>query len=255
MPWDPKRYEVFADARLRPATDLLARISLERPSRIADLGCGSGNATLLLAERWPGASISGYDNSAEMLAAARVRRREIDWQIADLQSWRPTEHFDLVFSNAALHWIDRHEVLFPRLLDTLLPGGVLAVQMPRNFAAASHSIAAELARESTFHEHLAHVVRHWPVLAPAHYRTLLAARASRMDIWETEYLQVLAGENPVADWTRSTLLVPLLDALPVPLRSAFESEYRSRVAFAYPRETDGSTLYPFRRLFLVATMP
>jgi len=254
VPWNPQRYEAFADARLRPATDLIARIALERPARIADLGCGSGNATLLLAARWPAARITGYDNSPEMLDAARARRREIDWQVADLRSWRPTERFDLVFSNAALHWVDGHEALFPRLLDALIPGGVLAVQMPRNFAAPSHRIAAKLAAEAPYHEHLARVPRDAPVLAPARYRPLLAARASPVDIWETEYLQVLAGANPVADWTRSTLLVPLLDALPPPLRIEFESEYRRRVARAYPAQADGSTLYPFRRLFLVATM-
>jgi trans-aconitate 2-methyltransferase len=254
MPWNPQRYEAFADARLRPASDLLARIPLERPGRIADLGCGSGNATLLLEQLWPGAKITGYDNSAEMLEAARARSPAIEWQIADLASWRTAERFDLVFSNAALHWVDRHDALFPRLLDALAPAGVLAVQMPRNFAAPSHAIAAALACEVPFGEYLVPVVRTKPVLEPAQYRALLGTRAGRLDIWETEYLHVLHGGNPVADWTRSTLLVPLLDTLPERLRDAFESEYRRRVARAYPKETDESTLYPFRRLFLVATM-
>jgi len=254
MPWNPQRYEVFADARLRPASDLLARIPLERPGRIADLGCGSGNVTLMLEERWPSARITGYDNSTEMLEAARARRPAIDWQIADLASWQPSERFDLVFSNAALHWVDRHEALFTRLLDALAPGGALAVQMPRNFAAPSHAIAAALACEAPFGEYLVCVVRTKPVLEPAQYRALLGARVSTLDIWETEYLQVLHGGNPVADWTRSTLLVPLLDALPQPLRDEFETEYRRRVARVYPKDADESTLYPFRRLFLVATM-
>ena len=254
MPWDPQRYEAFADARLRPLVDLLARIpdpeSGWTPERIADLGCGSGNGTRLLAQRWPGANIVGVDNSREMLETARSRGGSIDWQQAELGSWQPSLRFDLLFSNAALHWLDHHETQFPRLLDMLLPGGMLAVQMPRNFDAASHRAAFELAQEAPYREHLLASLRMRPVLEPPQYYALLAPRSAVLDVWETEYLQVLTGDNPVADWTRSTLMVPLLDALPQALRPPFEAEYRRRVPAAYAKSPDGTTLYPFKRLFM-----
>jgi len=254
MPWDPQRYEVFADARLRPLLDLLARVPGPdagwAPRRIADLGCGSGNGTRLLAQRWPEASVVGIDASTEMLETARIRGGSIVWQQAELGAWRPQSPFDLLFSNAALHWLDDHAGLFPRLLKMLAPLGMLAVQMPRNFDAASHRMALELAREPPYREYLLASLRLRPVLAPREYYELVAPHGVFVDIWETEYLQVLAGDNPVADWTRSTLLVPLLDGLPGSLREPFEAEYRRRVSAAYGKRRDGSTLYPFRRLFM-----
>jgi trans-aconitate 2-methyltransferase len=254
MPWDPRRYEAFADARLRPLLDLLARIpgpeSGWLPGRIADLGCGSGNGTRLLAQRWPGAHVVGVDNSPEMLETARSRGGSVEWQQAELGGWRPREPFDLLFSNAALHWLDHHDRLFPGLLETLAPHGMLAVQMPRNFDAASHRAAFQLAQEAPYSEYLLASLRTRPVLEPRDYYALLAPHCAALDIWETEYLQLLKGENPVADWTRSTLMVPLLDALPLALRPSFEAEYRRRVAAAYARSPDGTTLYSFRRLFM-----
>jgi trans-aconitate 2-methyltransferase len=256
MPWDPRRYEAFADARLRPLLDLLARIPGPEtgwaPQCIADLGCGSGNGTRLLAQRWPDARVVGVDNSLEMLRTARSRGGSIEWQQAELGGWHPREPFDLLFSNAALHWLDDHDRLFPRLLGALAPNGMLAVQMPRNFDAASHRAAFQLAREAPYNEFLLASLRTRPVLEPPDYYTLLAPHCEVLDIWETEYLQLLSGENPVADWTRSTLMVPLLDALPQPMRASFEAEYRRRTAATYAKLPDGTTLYPFKRLFITA---
>lgn len=254
MPWDPQRYEAFADARLRPLLDLLARVpgpeSGWTPRCIADLGCGSGNGTRLLAQRWPQASVLGIDASPEMLETARSRGGSVVWQQAELGAWRAQSPFDLLFSNAALHWLDDHAEIFPRLLEMLASQGMLAVQMPRNFQAPSHRMALELAQESPYLEHLLPSLRMRPVLEPQEYYELVAIHGASVDIWETDYLQVLKGDNPVADWTRSTLLVPLLDSLPGALREPFEAEYRRRVSAAYGKRSDGSTLYPFRRLFM-----
>ena len=254
MPWNPQAYEAFADHRMRPAIDLLGRVALEAPRRIVDLGCGSGNVTLLLAQRWPEAHILALDGAAEMLATARARSTAIAWQQAELAAWRPSERFDLVFSNAALHWLTDHDTVFPRLADAVSPGGVLAVQMPSNFTAPSHSLMHALAREQPYRVYLERVLRPAPVLDADDYYALLAPRFARIDIWSTDYLQVLRGENPVADWTRATWLGALLEALPEPLRGPFEAAYRRRVLAAYPKRGDGSTLFPFRRLFLVATV-
>jgi trans-aconitate 2-methyltransferase len=253
MTWNPQAYEAFADHRMRPAIDLLGRVALKSPRRIVDLGCGSGNVTLLLAQRWPRARVLGLDGSSEMLARARSRSAAIDWRETELATWQADEPFDLVYSNAALHWLPDHAALFPRLAAAVAPRGALAVQMPSNFAAPSHALIHELALEAPYRTRLEPRLRHHPVLEPGAYYELLATRFARVDIWTTEYLQLLRGENPVADWTRSTWLGGLLEALPEGMRGPFEAEYRRRVLAAYPKRDDGSTLFPFRRLFMVAT--
>ena len=145
MAWEPDRYLQFSDERLRPAVDLLAQIPLKAPARIVDLGCGAGNVTRLLRERWPEAAITGLDSSPEMLERARGVLPEARFALASVEEWRPSEPVDLLFSNAALHWVGDHETLFPRLVEAIAPGGVLAVQMPGNFEAPSHRLIRELA--------------------------------------------------------------------------------------------------------------
>jgi trans-aconitate 2-methyltransferase len=254
MRWDPTLYGGFAAPRLRPALDLLARVPLEAPRRIADLGCGGGQATRLLAQRWPAAELSGIDSSPDMLAeaAAKEPASRTAWVRCDVAAWTPAVPLDLIFSNAALHWLDDHATLFPRLLDMLAPGGVLAVQMPRNHGAPSHTGMAEAALAGPWAETLRPLLRPSPVGSPELYYDLLAPRASRLDLWETEYLHVLEGDDPVVTWTSATALAPLLQALEGDARSAFLDDYRARMAKAYPRRPDGRTLLPFRRLFLVA---
>lgn len=252
MSWDPQQYLRFTGQRLRPALDLIARIPIEQPNTVIDLGCGTGNVTRVLRGRWPHAGIIGVDGSPQMLSEAKQTAGDIGWQLADVAAWNPTEKFDLVFSNAALHWLDDHPALFARLSGKIEAGGVLAVQMPRNFAAPSHQLMHELASAPPWRDTLAGLLRPQPVLSPETYHGLLAPHARVLDIWETEYLQVLEGENPVAEWTKGTWLAPLLNALAPEARAAFESEYRLRVARAYPPQPDGKTLFPFRRLFIVA---
>ncbi len=252
MAWDPAQYMKFADHRLRPAVDLLNRIDAE-PAEIYDLGAGAGNVTRLLKERWPSARVTGVDASREMLAKAAAGAPDIVWEPADLKTWRPSRPADLIYSNAALHWLGDHDRLFPALLAALAPGGVLAVQMPRNFSAPSHTAIAEAARSGPWRARLEPLLRDAPVADPGVYFSLLAPRAAALDIWEIEYLQVLNGEHPVKEWTKGTWLKPLLDALDEPERGRFEACYAELVARAYPRHKDGRTLFPFRRLFIVAT--
>jgi len=250
--WDPAQYLKFADHRLRPAVDLLNRIDAEGPARVYDLGAGAGNVTRLLKERWPDAQVTGVDGSREMLEKAAMAAPHIQWEQADLATWKPSRPADVVYSNAALHWLDGHGRLFPDLLQALAPGGVLAVQMPRNFSAPSHTSITEAARSGPWRAKLEPLLRPSPVAEPAFYFGLLAPRVATLDIWETEYLQVLEGANPVKEWTKGTWLKPLLDALQEPERSAFEASYGALVARAYPRQPDGRTLMPFRRMFIVA---
>ncbi len=254
MAWDPDIYLAFAEPRFRPLLDLLQRITHQAPGRIVDLGCGTGNALAPMRRRWPDARITGVDSSPDMLARAREAHPDVTWIEADLADWAPDRAVDIVFSNAAFHWLDDHDRLFPRLLGMLAPGGRLAVQMPRNYHAPGLALVNQTALDGAWRERLAAVVRPVPVHEPAVYYRLLRPLVAELDIWESDFIHVLDGDNPVADWTKGAWMSPLLAALDEPERSAFEAEYRRRVALAYPQEPDGTTLFPFRRLFFVATV-
>lgn len=252
MTWDPSQYLRFAAPRLRPAIDLLNRIAVEHPSTVYDLGCGAGNVTRLLAERWPSARITGVDDSEEMLASARTALPHVEWVQHSLATWQPPQPADVVYTNAALHWLGDHATLFPRLVQSVAPGGVLAVQMPRNFDAPSHTCIAETVLDGAWRARLEPLLIPPPVAGPAFYYDLLAPLTTRLDIWETEYLQVLTGRDPVKEWTKGTWLKTYLNALTPDAARAFEEAYAARVARAYPTRADGTTLFPFRRLFIVA---
>jgi len=255
MPWDSAQYLRFADHRLRPAVDLLSRIDVEEPAEVYDLGAGAGNVTRLLKERWPLAHVTGVDDSAEMLRQAAADASDITWQEADLSTWKPAAAADVIFANAALHWLDEHTGLILRLFDFLRPAGVLAIQMPRNFSARSHTAITEAALAGPWRSVLKPLLRPDPVHKPSVYFDLLAPRSAALDMWETEYLQVLSGADPIKEWTKGTWLRPLLEALAEPQRGAFEACYARLVAEAYPQRGDGHTLYPFRRLFIIARAP
>lgn len=249
--WDPAQYEHYADERNRPALDLIARIP-SAPREVWDLGCGTGSITALLAARWPDASIHGLDSSTAMLKKAR-NLPGIDWVLGDIAEWAPARPADLVFSNAALQWLGDHERLLPRLAAQVAPGGTIAIQMPRNFGDPSHTLLTETARSPRWSGSVGHVVRGTPVAEPAEYHRLLSGSFTTFDIWETVYLQVLHGQNPVVEWVRGTAARPYLDALGSD-GEEFLADYAARVSIAYPPLADGSTLFPFRRLFIVASL-
>jgi len=250
--WDPAQYLKFGDQRLRPAIDLLSRIDLDGPRRIYDLGAGAGNVTRLIKARWPEAEVVGVDQSAEMLAKAASDGDEISWQQADLGSWQADGAADLIYSNAALHWLGDHETLFPGLLSSIAPGGVLAVQMPRNFLAPSHALVADAARSGPWRGKLEPLLKPPPVQEPTFYFDLLTPAAANLDIWETEYQHILEGDDPVKEWLKGTWLIPFIEACEPQHRADFEAAYARLVADAYPKRPDGRTVFPFRRLFIVA---
>lgn len=251
MTWDPDRYLGFEGHRLRPALDLLARIPDVGEGEVWDLGCGTGNVTTLLAERFAAASIHGLDDSAEMLAAAPYDAG-IDWVLADIAGWDPPAPVHLVYSNAALHWLPDHQALFPRIARTLAPGGVLAVQMPRNFDEPTHVELKETALSPKWSDAVGHIPGPAPVHEPAAYLEWLRPEVGAIDIWETIYTQVLEGEDAVANWTRGTAGIPYLEALGE-RGDEFYAEYASALRDAHPMRADGTTVLPFRRLFIVAT--
>jgi len=252
MPWDPTLYSAFAQPRLRPAMDLMARIDADPPRQVVDLGCGTGNVTRILAERWHDATVTGVDSSPEMLAAAAAQPSRIRWVQSDVAVWKPERPVDVLFSNAALHWLDGHATLFPYLLAQLAPRGTLAVQIPHNHYAASHAAMAETVEAGPWAARLRPLARRFPVEDPDFYYDVLAPLTASLDIWETEYLHVLDGDDPVVKWTMGTAMRPLMDALTEAERAEFLAEYTRRINDAYPRRADGKTLFPFRRLFMVA---
>ncbi len=223
------------------------------PTVIYDLGCGAGHITRRLAARWPAARVTGIDSSPPMLAEARREPGGITWIEADIGRWEPERPADLIFSNAALHWLDDHQTLLPQLLSYLRPGGVLAAQMPRNHGEPSHTSIYDAIQAGPWRDRLKPILRQYPVAAPEVYAELLLPLVSSLDVWETIYLHHLPGENPVVEWTSGTGLRPVLQALEGQERHDFLTDYAARVAFAYPPRPDGYTLFPFRRLFLVAT--
>ena len=257
--WDPGQYARFTDHRLRPALDLLARVPITDASFVYDLGCGSGNVTRAIAQRFAAARVAGVDLSSEMLAKAAETPSPIEWIQADIADWESGQAPGLIYSNAALHWVDDHGTLFPRLLRFLAPGGCLAVQMPLSYSMRSHVLMREtLANGGVNGSRLgdgalaAAVARKW-VLDADEYHDLLAPQADSLDIWETEYLQRLEGDDPVLEWVKATGLRPILNGLGHAERARFIEVYRKRLRQAYPRRAGGHTLYPFRRLFMVVT--
>lgn len=263
MAWNPQQYLKFAHERLRPGFDLLAQINDLPDGPIFELGCGTGPHARAIAARWPDRAVTAIDNSAAMLAEAAKEPSPIRWLEADIARWQAETPAALIYSNATLHWLNRHEQLFPRLLAMLTDGGVLAVQMPRSFDAPGHVLMRETAAEAPWAEILrpmfnpggarASLLRRDPVQGPEAYYDLLASHAGGgLDLWQTEYLHVLEGEDPVLEWFRGSSLKPVLDALPPELAAPFEARYAARLRAAYPRRADGRTLLPFLRIFIVA---
>jgi trans-aconitate 2-methyltransferase len=250
--WDPARYLEYADERSRPFVELMARVRAENPETVVDLGCGAGNLTDLLAARWPLARVVGIDSSPEMVARARAGDSWVDYRVADLRAWvTGDEGADVVVSNAALQWVPGHLDLLPELVERVGPGGWLAFQVPGNFDQPSHTLREELAAESPYAEHLGSVATPRAHDA-ATYLDALVGLGCEVDVWETTYLHVLHGEDPVLAWVSGTSLRPTLAALPTELRAEFEARLRRRLREAYPPGPRG-TVMPFRRVFVVAT--
>ncbi|CAA9302566.1 MAG: Trans-aconitate 2-methyltransferase [uncultured Friedmanniella sp.] len=249
--WDPSSYLQFADERSRPFADLLARVGVTDPAVVVDLGCGPGQLTATLAERWPSARVEGLDSSPEMVARAQRHAGErLRFTHADLRDWVPDAHVDLLVSNATLQWVPGHRALLPRLLTAVRPGGWFAFSVPGNFDQPSHQILYTLADEPRFAEATRGVAR--PAAAdPADYLADLVALGCTVDAWETTYCHLLSGPDAVFRWISGTGARPVLQALDPSRRVEFENEYRARLAEAYLEQPFG-TLLPFRRVFVVA---
>jgi trans-aconitate 2-methyltransferase len=249
--WNPALYTRFEDERTRPAAELLARVPLDAPRVVVDLGCGPGNSTELLARRFPAARIVGTDSSPAMLATARQRLPQLSFEQGDIAQWAPAEPVDLAYANAALQWVGDHPRLLPRLLSALAPGGVLAVQMPDNLDEPSHRLMRETAAAllgiaaDDGDQHRARI------LPAQQYYDLLALQAD-VDVWRTTYYHRMDDAAAIVQWLRATGLKPYVDPLAPDLQARFLAEYQHRIELAYPPRADGKRLLAFPRLFIVA---
>lgn len=251
--WNPEQYLKFAEERSRPCRDLIGRIALEMPGRIVDLGCGPGNSTAALVERWPVADITGVDNSADMIAAACGAYPRQQWIEADISSWKAAAPVDLIFSNAALQWVGDHARLLPELMRMLNPSGALAVQMPANYyTATAQQLIRELAVSGPWRDKFPDEIRRWHCDEPDFYYGVLQGVSRKLDIWTSEYLHILNSPEDIVHWYIGTSLRPYLDILPAADRENFIAAYQNLITAGYPKQSDGRVLFPFRRLFFVA---
>jgi trans-aconitate 2-methyltransferase len=256
--WDPPAYLRFAGERARPFADLLASVQAGAPGQVVDLGCGAGGLTAALAERWPGARVTGVDSSPDMLAAAAQHAVDgrVQFVAGDVREWAPPGPVDVVVSNAVLHWVPGHDRLLHRWAAWLAPGGALALQVPGNFRAATHATLADLCRSPRWAPLLAEVAPdESAVLEPAGYLDVLTAAGLAADVWETTYLHVLSGTDPVLSWVRGTTLRPVLARLDPADTAEFTTAYAGALREAYPPRPDGTTVLPFRRIFAVGARP
>jgi trans-aconitate 2-methyltransferase len=253
--WDPEVYGRFADQRNRPFHELVARIGATAPAAVLDLGCGDGALTATLAERWPSASVLGVDSSEEMLAAAAARKTDrLSFVLGSIQDWRATSPVDVIVSNAALQWVPGHASLLPRFVSALAPGGWLALQVPGNFEAPSHTALWTLCNSPRWSDRLGTAGRWISSLSPSDYVGVLAGLGCTVDAWETTYAQVLQGADPVLTWMRGTALRPVYERLSAAEAAEFEAELGAMLREAYPPQPYGTVL-PFRRIFAVAQAP
>jgi trans-aconitate 2-methyltransferase len=249
--WDAGQYLRFGGERARPFFDLVAQVGATSPRYAADLGCGPGNLTAALAARWPDATVVGVDNSPEMIAAAQAGTTpNLSFALGDVRDWRPARPLDVLVCNAVLQWVPEHDDLLLRWADLLAPGGWLAFQLPGNFDQPSHAIVKEMAASPRWRGPLADAPLNRQAGDPADYVALLARPGFEVDAWETSYLHILPGENPVLEWTKGSTLRPVLAALDAEQAAAFLREYGERLTAAYSPHPFG-TVFPFRRVFTV----
>jgi trans-aconitate 2-methyltransferase len=250
--WDPKQYLRFERERTQPCIDLVNRIDLPKVEYAADLGCGPGNSTQVLARHFPDAEIVGIDSSKQMIERARIDRPEFVFEVADAAKWEADQPCDVILSNACFQWLGEHEKLFPRLMNQLTEGGQLAVQMPRNFEAPVHKILRSLATSPPFNAKIDQREPYW-VKEAGFYYDILRPVSSQLELWETEYVHVLDDHDAIIEWYKGTGMRPYLEPLDAGEQMQFIDRCREELVKAYPKQSDGRVLFPFLRIFFVAT--
>ena len=254
--WNPEQYLKFSEERTQPCRDLAARVSVPNVHHVVDLGCGPGNSTQVLAERWPDAEITGVDSAAEMINAAIEAHPRGRWILSDIVKWAAEEEqqFDVVFSNAALQWLPDHTSLYPKLVARVAVGGALAIQIPSSSDRPAHRLLREMAASLGWRRWFpTGRVKNWHSHESGFYYDLVAPLASRVELWETEYIHVMPNAEAVVEWYKGTGMRAYLQAIEEEAeRARFIAEYLEKIRVAYPPRPDGRILFPFLRIFLIA---
>jgi trans-aconitate 2-methyltransferase len=254
--WNAKNYSQFLDLRTRPARDLLSYIPASfQPKTVYDLGCGPGNSTILLKNRWPHAKIVGLDSSPAMLKEARASYPDIHFMEGDIAHFSPQEKIDCLFANASLQWLDEHETLIPKLLQTINPGGAFGIQMPNNFHSPSHQVTVRILQSNIAWRPLLNNLRYGILTEPLYkltwyYDLLIKSGAGSLQLWETSYFQEMSDHREIFDWVKGTGLRPVLSAMDSDYQAQFADAYIKAIAREYPRQTNNKILLPFRRIFM-----
>ncbi len=251
--WDTEQYLKFKNERTQPFYDLISRIQISNPESIVDVGCGPGNSTFVIEQRWPNADISGFDSSTEMLKIATETSSKVNWFQADVKDWRPDTHYDVIFSNAALHWISDHERLLPKLMSYLNNEGALAVQMPAHYNSPSHQLLLEVAKQPEWCSFTESACQLLSMEPQSFYYNVLDPLASKVEMWETEYVHIMDNVETIIEWFHSTGLRPFMESLPRREdKEKFKHELLAKYNVAYPQQQNGKVLFPFRRFFFIA---
>jgi trans-aconitate 2-methyltransferase len=251
MSWSAKQYSIFEQQRTRPVRDLVAAIAIDNVKVAVDLGCGPGNSTEVLAERYPDAKVTGVDSSENMLIDARQRLPELSFELSDIAAWNPEQAFDVILANASLQWLPDHAQLYPRLVSKLVTGGSLAVQTPDNLQEPAHQLARQVAADGPWASKIG-AVKHPPRHDVSFYYQLLQPHCSSVDVWRTTYFHPLEGHAAVVEWFKGSALRPFLEPLDASEKEAFLERYLAAISEAYPALENGTVLLPFPRLFIVA---
>jgi trans-aconitate 2-methyltransferase len=261
--WDPDQYRRYSAERARPFQDLVGQIATLAPRDVIDLGCGHGTLTATLAQRWPQAYVHGIDSSPEMIREAQplAQPGRLGFSLGDIEQWQPDpDSIDVIVSNAALQWVPTHLDLLPGWVAALRPGGSLAIQLPAMSESPATVLFRTVATSARWADRVGSIAyrpgprsRPGTVRSVEEYADVLARLGLRVNAWQTMYLHLLHGEDPVLEWFSGTGLRPYLDALGEDAETL--AEFRADVAAglreAYPRRPYGTVL-PFQRIFVVA---
>ena len=253
LDWNPHQYLKFANERTQPSIDLASRIKIENPKSIIDIGCGPGNSTQVLRNRWPNAKIAGLDSSANMIEKAKKDYPDTEWIIGDASTFAFDKEYDVVFSNAALQWIQNHDSLIPRLFSIVAPSGALAVQVPANNESPLYKAVLSVSSKEKWSKFTSgcESILNYRILE--YYHNILAPISSQLDLWETIYYHVMNSHIELVEWYEGTGMRPFLERLPDDgSRKEFENEILAECRQSYRIRKDGKVLYPFKRIFFVA---
>lgn len=251
--WDPNKYLRFGDERTRPAFELAGRVAVESPATVIDLGCGPGNSTQVVRRRWPAARVCGLDSSPEMIAAAHKAYPDQEWMAGRIEEWAASEPYDVVFSNAALHWIPNHTALTQHLFAQVAAGGAFAFQIPSGAESPFRTAIQDVSEDAAWTDRMDAARNALTMEPPEVYYDALATQARALDIWETIYQHVMESPAAIVEWISSTSLRPFLNALASDQeRQRFVALVTERVTKSYPTRTNGRVLFPFQRMFVIA---